>query len=105
MQKKNRKRESVWEMQTLTLNNGVVLENSTALENEDSLYIYTNNNYSVKALCDALYLPENIESIVAVYPGGESTYTGFNKLIAVRDEGKGLTTAVLKKGGVENGSN
>ena len=92
-------------METLTLNNGVVLENSTALENEDSLYIYTNNNYSVKDLCDALYLPENIASIVAVYPGSESTYTGFNKLIAVRDEGKGLTTAVLKRTVQDNGGN
>lgn len=92
-------------METLTLNNGVVLENSTALENEDSLYIYTNNNYSVKDLCDALYLPANIERIVAVFPGGESTYTGYNKLIAVRDEGKGFTTAVLKRMVLNNGGN
>lgn len=92
-------------METLTLNNGVVLENSTAIEDEDSLYIYTRNNYAVKVLCDALYLPANIERIIAVYPGGEATYTGFNKLIAVRDEGKGLTTAVLKRTVQDNGSN
>ena len=91
-------------METLTLNNGVVLENSAAIENEDSLYIYTRNNYAVKDLCDVLYLPANIERIVAVYPGGETTYTGFIKLIAVRDEGKGLTTAVLKRV-LNNGGN
>ena len=90
-------------MATLTLNNGFVLENSTAIENEGSLYIYTQNEYSVKDLCDVLYLPENIASIEAVYPGGETTYTGFNKLIAVRDEGKGLTTAVLKRTVINNG--
>lgn len=92
-------------METLTLNNGVVLENSTAIENEDFLYIYTRNNYAVKTLCDVLYLPENIASIEAVYPGGETTYIGFNKLIAVRDEGKGMTTAVLKRTVLNNGGN
>ena len=92
-------------METLTLNNGVVLENSTAIENDNFLYIYTRNNYAVKYLCDALYLPENIARIVAVYSGGERTYTGFNKLIAVRDEGKGFTTAALKRTVLNNGGN
>lgn len=92
-------------MATLTLNNGFVLANSTAIENEDSLYIYTQNEYTVKDICDVLYLPENIARIEAVYPGGETTYTGFNKLIAVRDEGKGLTTAVLKRTVLNDGGN
>lgn len=92
-------------MSTLTLNNGFVLENSTAIENEDSLYIYTQNEYTVKDICDVLFPPENIASIEAVYPGGETTYTGFNKLIAVRDEGKGLTTAVLKRTVLNDGGN
>ena len=91
-------------METLTLNNGDVLEESTAIEDENTLYIYTRNNYTVKDLCDALYLPESIVRIIAVYPGGETVYTGFNKLIAVSDEGKGLTTAVLKRTVQNNGA-
>lgn len=84
-------------METLTLNNGEVLENSTALETDGTLFIYTRNNSTVKGLCDALYLPENTVTIIAAYPGGETVYTGYNKLIAVRDEGGGLVTAVLKR--------
>lgn len=86
-------------METLTLNNGAVLENSTAIESDASLFVYTRNNYTLKKVCNLLCVPANTQSITADYPGGETVYSGYNKLIAVRDEGGGLVTAVLKKVG------
>ena len=87
-------------METLTLSDGTVLENSTALESSGMLFIYTRNHYSVKDLCDALFPAENIGHITAVFPGGETVYTGYSKLVSLRDEGNNLTTAVLNKDGV-----
>lgn len=86
-------------METLTLNNGTVLENSTAIESNGSLFIYTRNGYTIPKLCNDLYPAENIISITAEFPGGSCVYTGYNKLIALRDEGNNLITAVLKKDG------
>lgn len=85
-------------MNTLTLNDGTVLENSYVLENDSNLFVYTQNEYTVKEVCDALYDPEVTKKIVATLIAGDPvTYRGYKKLIAVRDEGHGMITAVLKK--------
>ena len=88
-------------METLTLNNGTVLENSTAIETSGMLCIYTRNGYTLRDLCDALFPPENISRITAVFPGGTYVYKGYNHLVSLRDEGNYLVTAILKKDGAE----
>ena len=87
-------------METLTLNDGTVLEESSAIEDEDArtLFIYTRNNYGLKDVFDMMYDPEKTESIIYTYNNGEQvTYSGYTRLIAVRDEGRSVITAVLKK--------
>ena len=43
---------------------------------------------------------ENTGAIVYTQANGEEiTFTGYTKLIAVRDEGNNLVTAVIRKGG------
>lgn len=84
-------------MNTLTLNDGTVLENSYVLENDSNLFVYTQNEYTVKEVCDALYDPEVTKKIVTTMGEESVTYRGYKNLIAVRNEGHGLTTAVLKK--------
>ena len=87
-------------METLTLNDGTVLENSTALESNDSLFIYTRNGYTIQGLCDDLYPAENISMITAEFQGGSRVYTDYSKLISLRDEGNDLVTAVLRKSNI-----
>lgn len=86
-------------METLTLNNGEVLECTYAIESTGLLFIYSRSGLTIKELCDLLFPSENIVSIISTFAGGSKTYTGYNKLISVRDEGNNLITAVLKKDG------
>ena len=84
-------------METLTLNDGTVLENSSAIEDENTLFVYTRNEYDMKFVFDALYDSGNISTITAVSPGVEEVFTGYSRLVAVTDEGHGRVSAVLKK--------
>ena len=84
-------------METLTLNDQTVLENSSAIEDENTLFVYTGNGYDMKFVFDLLYDPEKISTITAARPGDERVYTGYSRLVAVTDEGRGRVSAVLKK--------
>ena len=84
-------------METLTLNNGVVLENSYAIENDNILFVYTQNSYSMKDIFDSLYDQNNTETITYNSNGNASVFSGFTKLTSVCDEGRGMITAILKK--------
>ncbi len=88
-------------MNTLTLNDGTVLEDTQAIESTGMLFIYSYCGHTIKELCDLLFPAENISSIEANFPGGTKTYNGYNRLVAVRDEGNNLLTAVLAKDGAE----
>lgn len=80
----------------LTLNDGTVLENASALLSGD-LFLYVRGK-TLKEAFDLLIVPENTEKIIyTMNNGAEVIYEGFRKLIAVRDEGMGLITAVLRK--------
>ena len=84
----------------LTLSDGTVLENSSAIEDEDtySLYVYTRNDYTLKEIFDPLYDPEKTAEITYTQINGvDIVFTGYTRLIAVRNEGHGLITAVLRK--------
>lgn len=81
----------------LRLNDGTVLENSSAILSGD-LFLYMNGR-GLQEIFDLLIVPENVKKIVFTQANGEkATFTGYKKLTAVRDEGNGLITAVLKKG-------
>ena len=81
----------------LTLNNGSELANSYALLVGTDLFLYIQNGYGIKDVFDLLIVPENTEQIIYTQNNGESvTYNGYTQLIAVRDEGNGLITAILR---------
>lgn len=83
----------------LTLNDGTVFENgSHALKSYNTLYIYVTDGTGIKGVFDAFIDPEKTAHIEYNYYGAALSFDGFTKLIAVRDEGHGLVTAVLEKG-------
>ena len=87
-------------METLTLNDGAVLENSYVYENTDinSLFVYTRNEYTLGFVFDLLYDPEKTSRIVYTKSNGEEIeFEQYQRLTAVTDEGHGMVTAVLKK--------
>ena len=87
-------------MQKLTLNDETVLENSYVIEDEESrtLFLYTQNEYTLKDVFDNLYDQEKAKKIVMSNDDDVvHTFKGYKRLIAVRDEGRGMVTAVLKK--------
>lgn len=81
----------------LTLNDGTVFENSHAIENGGSLFIYVQDAQSgIRDVFNAFADPEKTASIQYENMAGDTiTLTGYNRIIAVRDEGRGLITAVL----------
>ena len=90
-------------MTKLTLNDGTVLEDASALLSSGNLFLYMYNS-DLRTIFDLLIEPENTEEITYTQVNGEDVvYRGFNKLTAVRDEGGGLITAVLRKEESENG--
>jgi len=80
----------------LTLNDGTVLEFSSALLS-GNLFLYINGS-DLKTVFDLLIEPDNTETITYTQNNGEDVvFSGYTKLTAVSDEGNGLITAVLKK--------
>ena len=80
----------------LTLNNGTVLENSSAILS-GNLFLYIRWK-TMKAVFNLLSVRKNVETIVYTQVNGEDlTFSGFTKLTAVSDEGNGLITAVLRR--------
>ena len=82
--------------ETLKLNDGTVLENSSAILSSD-LFVYIHDS-DLQTVFDLLIDPENTKKIIYTQVNGESvTFVGYKKLRAVTDEGNGLITAVLRK--------
>lgn len=81
----------------LTLSNNTVFENSHAIENGGNLFIYVQDGQSsIRDVFNAFADPEKTVSIQFENMAGDLiTLTGYNRIIAVRDEGRGLITAVL----------
>ena len=84
----------------LTLNDGTVLEGASALASGD-LFVYVPES-DIRTVFGLLIEPENTEEIVYTRNNGEKVdFRGYVRLTAVRDEGAGLITAVLKRREVE----
>ena len=83
-------------MDRLALNDGTVLEDASAILSED-LFLYLNGLSLIRVfqlMCD----PARTRRIVYKDNAGqETTFLSYTRLIAVRDEGDGLVTAVLRK--------
>lgn len=80
----------------LTLNDGTVLENASAIESTD-LFLYI-NGYTMADVFGNLIDPEKTATISYTMMNGDNViYKNYQHLIAVRDEGNGLITAVLRK--------
>ena len=80
----------------LTLNDGTVLENSSAILSSD-LFLYIHDS-DLQTVFDLLIDPENTQKIIYTQVNGKSVaFVGYKKLRAVTDEGNGLITAVLRK--------
>ena len=82
--------------ENLKLNDGTVLDNSSAILSSD-LFLYM-NGYGMKEVFDLLIEPEKAKKIVYTRNDGSIvSYLKYKKLIAVRDEGDDLITAVLRR--------
>lgn len=85
-------------METLTLNNGTILENSNAHRDGERLYVYIQNGSTMAEVFGLLNDPEKTEKIIKKAPEmDDQTFNEFKKLIAVTDQENGMITAVLKK--------
>ena len=84
-------------MQKLTLNNGSVLENSHAMISDQNLFIYIMNGFGIMEVFNLMIEPENTKKIIYEAFGETTTFSGFKKLKAVRDEGNGMITVTLRK--------
>lgn len=83
-------------METLTLNDGTVLERSNVILS-DYLFLYF-NEYGIQEIFNLLIDPEKTEKIIYTRINGEKvTFEEYTKLISVRDEGNDLITAVMRK--------
>ena len=80
----------------LTLNDGTVLDNSSAILSGD-LFLYIHDS-DLQTVFDLLIDPENTKQIIYTQVNGTLiTYVGYKKLRAVTDEDNGLITAVLRR--------
>ena len=80
----------------LTLNDGTVLENASAILSGD-LFLYIHDS-DLQTVFGLLIDPENTKQIIYTQVNGTSiTYVGYKKLHTVTDEENGLITAVLRR--------
>lgn len=85
-------------MQTLTLNDGTVLENSHAIESGDMLFIYVENGSTISQVFEIFINPDKTKKITFTnIDSSQITWRGYKRLMDVRDEEHGLITAMLKK--------
>ena len=84
-------------VENLVLNDGTQLMNASAIDSGD-LFLYI-NGHNLRKVFGWLIDPEKTAEIRYIMCDATvQTFSGFTKLIAVRDEGGGLVTAVLRKG-------
>lgn len=84
-------------MEQLRLNDGTVLADASAVTADTDLFLYIQQT-TLGAVFYALNETRRTRKIVYTQNNGEEiTFTGYTKLTALRDEGNGLVTAVLRK--------
>ena len=83
--------------QKLTLNNGTVLENSSAAENGIGLWLYVNSGISFADLFAIVNDPEKTRRIIAENIEGKKTYRGYKDLFYIRKGDNGSVSIGLRK--------
>lgn len=79
----------------LTLENGTEFDGNALLISDLFLYIY---GETIMYVFNSLVDPQGTSTIKYTQANGEEvTFEGYTKIIAVRDEGSGLITAVMRK--------
>ena len=84
-------------MQTLTLNDGTLLENSDAIETDVGLFLYISAGLTLLEVATLLSDPEKTKKIVYTSGTDKTTFRSYKKLTSVRDEGTGRISATLRK--------
>ena len=85
-------------MQSLTLNDGTVLDNSYAAITTDRLFLYINNGMNIIQIVMLLCDPEKTWRIVYSSGDGNSVeYSGFTVLVSVQAGVNGLISGALKR--------
>jgi hypothetical protein len=82
---------------TLALNDGTILDHSWVVENTGNLFVYVMNGCDLLEVCGLFFDPEKTNRILATQNGVTTEKVGFSRLVAVRDEGNGLITAMLTR--------
>ena len=81
--------------ETIRLNDGTELKGNVILSGDLFLYV---TDSSLRGVFAALIEPERTAQIIYTQINGEEiVFSGYRKLISVRDEGMNLITAVLRK--------
>ena len=83
--------------ETLTLNDGTIIEGGTVLQVDLNLFVYIQNGSGIRDVFEQLIEPEKTVRITAEQYGKETIYDGYTRLMSVRDEGNGQITAVLRR--------
>ena len=87
-------------MERLFLNDGTEFDGYALQSDELFLYMFGTD---LQTVFDALIDPDKTEHITYVMVNGEQiVYTGYTKLVAVREESSTLTTAIMRRGVVNN---
>ena len=81
-------------METITLNDGTVLENSHVVLGRNILWFYL-NGISFNDAFTLMSDPDNTVEIVAEQYGVETTYTGYTDLFSLTREDDGMITGGL----------
>ena len=83
--------------QTLTLNDGTVLNNSSAAENSGGLWIYVNAEIGFQDLFSIMNDHEKTKRIIAENIEGKKTYRGYKELFYLRKGDNGTVSIALRK--------
>ena len=84
-------------METITLNDGTVIENAHCLEMDDRLFVYITMKATMTWAVMLFDDPVKTKKIIANRNGEEKTYMGYTKLYSISNEYNNINL-VLKKG-------
>lgn len=85
-------------METLTLNDGTVLQNSYATETMDNLFLYIRNGMTMMQVFMLMADVNKISEIT--YTAGQTIvlYSGYNMVQGITQEHGGMISVVLRRG-------
>jgi len=82
-------------METLTMNDGTVIENSHVIQNGKTLWFYL-SGVTFDQAYRLMSKPAKTQSITADFYGSQTIYTGFTNLFCLTQEESGIISGGLK---------